>query len=31
MEQPDDYSGVSLSYQPKKLEPDGHNLENSGE
>ncbi|KAL3742367.1 hypothetical protein ACJRO7_017787 [Eucalyptus globulus] len=22
MEQPDDYSGVSLSYQPKKLEPD---------
>lgn len=31
MEQPDDYSGVSLSYQPKKLEPDGHNLENSDE
>ncbi|KAL3742363.1 hypothetical protein ACJRO7_017783 [Eucalyptus globulus] len=31
MEQPDDYSGVSLSYQPKKLEPHGHNLESSDE
>ncbi|XP_056159930.1 oligopeptide transporter 1-like [Syzygium oleosum] len=31
MEQPDDDSGVSLSYQPKKLEPDSHKLENSDE
>lgn len=31
MEQADDDSGVPLSHQPKKLEPDGQNIENSGE
>ncbi|XP_056159929.1 oligopeptide transporter 5-like isoform X3 [Syzygium oleosum] len=31
MEQPYDDSGVPLSYQPEKLEPYNHNLENSDE
>ncbi|KAI6704289.1 hypothetical protein NL676_013425 [Syzygium grande] len=31
MEQPCDDSGVPLSYQPEKLEPDSHKLENSDE